>query len=442
MEHLLETINEKKAVLDELGPLKQEDSERLWKKFRLEWNYNSNHIEGNTLTYRETELMLIFEQAPIGVHTVREIEEMTAHDTAVSLIREWADNDSRELAESDIRNLNRILLVRPFWKEAITPDGLPTRRLISIGDYKQHPNSVRLSNGELFHYASPEETRPKMQELMAWYHKESSEVHPVIAAARLHYDFIRIHPFDDGNGRIARLLMNYHLLKQGYPPVVIKSANKNEYLAALQRADVGDLKAFVDYIATQVIWSIDLSISAAKGEEIEEQGDWEKELEVLIKSSQSKENLKEINNELILSRIKDSVEPLYEQLCKIISTRTSPVFQEFKSEAQVNIHGFSRGHNNSLDKILVSAAEQGMLSKITDIIYYFNIIGYKPNPSNANNIHFSLRVFFEPYQYVFEFDNKILIRKNHTQVLSEDERSTIIDSIGKVLVSRIKIIST
>ncbi|MCB0529382.1 MAG: hypothetical protein KDC65_12945, partial [Saprospiraceae bacterium] len=70
------------------------------------------------------------------------------------------------------------------------------------------------------------------------------------------------------------------------------------------------------------------------------------------------------------------------------------------------------------------------------------ILGYKPNPSNANNIQFPLRVFFEPYQYVFEFDNKILIRKNHTQVLSEDERSTIIDSIGKVLVSRIKIIST
>lgn len=84
----------------------------------------------------------------------------------VALIRDWSIDEQRELSEADIRDLNRILLVRPFWKDALTPDGQPTRRLITIGDYKKHPNSVRLANGEMFHYVSPEETPRKMAELV------------------------------------------------------------------------------------------------------------------------------------------------------------------------------------------------------------------------------------------------------------------------------------
>lgn len=286
MKTLLKELDAKKAELAALQPMKPADAERLWKKFRLEWNYNSNHIEGNTLTYQETELMLIFDQAPTGNHTVREIEEMKAHDVAIELVREWAVDKTRELSETDIRNLNRTLLVRPFWNEAMTPDGQLTRRLISIGEYKKHPNSVKLSNGEMFHYVSPEETPLKMDELLTWYRQAAQELHPAIVAAKLHYDFVRIHPFDDGNGRVSRLLMNYHLLRYGFPPVIIKSDDKKNYLAALNRADVGDFEAFAMYVAEQVLWSLELSISAAKGESVEEEGDWEKQVELLRRDAE------------------------------------------------------------------------------------------------------------------------------------------------------------
>jgi Fic family protein len=86
---LLEKIDSLRAELDSLKPLKQVDEERLWKKFRLEWNFNSNHIEGNTLTYGQTELLLIFDKTT-GDHDMREYEEMKAHDVAIKLIQEYA----------------------------------------------------------------------------------------------------------------------------------------------------------------------------------------------------------------------------------------------------------------------------------------------------------------------------------------------------------------
>jgi Fic family protein len=266
LKQVLAEIDLLKAKLDSLLPMKREDEERLWKKFRLEWNYNSNHIEGNTLTYGQTELLLIFDKTT-GDHDMREYEEMKAHDVAIKKVVEYANDKSRDLAEADIRELNKLILVRPFWSDAITTDGQPTRKLIQPGEYKKQPNSVRLQNGEIFHYASPEETPAKMEQLIQWYRQVSTDekIHPVEVAARLHYDFVRIHPFDDSNGRTARLLMNYVLLRAGFPPVVIKTDDKRSYLTALNRADSGDLDSFISYIGKMSLWSLNMSLKAVLG---------------------------------------------------------------------------------------------------------------------------------------------------------------------------------
>src|SRR5450432_2228970 len=115
--------------------------------------------------------------------------------------------------------------------------------MIDIGDYKKYPNSVVLPNGEIFHYTSPEETPIRMGELIDWFRtaEKSGKLHPVELAAQLHYRFVCIHPFDDGNGRLSRLLMNYVLLKNGLPPAIIRSDDKKAYLFALNQADSGDL---------------------------------------------------------------------------------------------------------------------------------------------------------------------------------------------------------
>lgn len=236
--------------LKKLQPLNKELQQKLDKKFRLECNFNSNHIEGNTLTYGETELLLIFDLTK-GNHQLREYEEMKGHDIALRLVYDLAVDLERNLNENFIRQLNKLLLVRPYFKEAITLDGHATRREIEVGVYKSFSNSVRLQNGEIFNYPTPLETPLLMHDLMQWYINNEEEA--IIVAADLHYKFVCIHPFDDGNGRVARLLMNYHLLKNNLPPIVIPSIDKKKYLRALQEADAGYLDSFRTYIANLLL---------------------------------------------------------------------------------------------------------------------------------------------------------------------------------------------
>lgn len=281
MKNTFKTVDALMEKLQSLQPLPVENKKKLEKKFRLEFSFNSNHIEGNTLTFGETELLLIFGKTT-GNHELREYEEMTAHDVAFDLIKEWAGNKEKPLTESDIKNLHHILLVRPFWKEAQTQDGQHTRRLIKVGNYKDQPNNVRLQNGEIFEFASVNDTPILMGELLDWYRQEEHSLHPVTLAAMLHYKFVRIHPFDDGNGRLSRLLMNYVLLQNGFPPVVIKATEKKQYLFALNQADTGDFTSFINFIEEQLIWSLDISLKAARGENIDELEDFDKKM-ILLK---------------------------------------------------------------------------------------------------------------------------------------------------------------
>src|SRR5438034_3211645 len=119
IESSLSTLDTLKAAWIAAQPLSPERDLKLRQKLRLEWNYNSNHIEGNTLTYGETELLLIHDQTT-GNHILREYEEVKGHDVAIIHIQKLAES-SQELTEGDIRNLNKIILKEPFWKEAITP---------------------------------------------------------------------------------------------------------------------------------------------------------------------------------------------------------------------------------------------------------------------------------------------------------------------------------
>jgi Fic family protein len=282
MKNSLNKVDKLANSLQSLLPFDKEVKKKLDKKFRLEFNYNSNHIEGNTLTYSETELLL-YSNETMGYHTLREYEQMKGHDLALNLVEELASNKEAHITESDIKNLNKIILKEAYWKDAITPSGENTKRKINIGEYKKYPNSVRLPNDEMFEYPSPAETPILMHELIDWYRKEETKMHPIKLAAMLHYKFVRIHPFDDGNGRIARLLMNYVLLKSDIPPVIIKSSDKQNYLTFLHLADGGNYELFIDYIARLAIWSLEISIKAANGENIEEDNDLDKQIHLLEK---------------------------------------------------------------------------------------------------------------------------------------------------------------
>lgn len=427
-----------KKQLDELLPMKEEYKRELDKKIRLEFNYNSNHMEGNTLTYQETELLLIFDQSK-GNHEMRELEEMKAHDVAYAMVEEWASDKEHTLKESDIRTLNEIILVRAFWKDALTIDGQPTRRKIKVGQYKEQPNSVQLSNGEMFHYASPAETPIKMGELIQWYRdeEEKQELHPVALAAMLHYRFVCIHPFDDGNGRISRLLMNYVLLKASLPPIVIKSSEKKNYLQALHMADTGDLNFFTDYIAGQQLWSMELYIKAAKGESVDEPGDLDRKLEALKKKLRYTEEVqKEKSDKVVYECIEKSLIPFFMSLGLQLD-RFDSFFRAKDQYYKISFY---------IDKpYQTTRTFSEFVSNVTTIKNYNSFtfrrswMEFRTNTNKA--VVIDVQVNFHPlvYEIICE-DANVKIDKLYHEELSGDEVAKTKEAIGNALYKKIEAI--
>jgi len=282
MDEILQALSLKQQ-LDSLRPIEPEKEARIMQKFRLDWNYHSNNLEGNSLTYGETKALLMFGITAQG-KPLKDHFEVTGHNEAINWVIDVVKGDY-PLTQNFIRELHTLLLKEPYQVDAQTPDGKPTKKWIQVGSYKTLPNHVHTKTGEMFYFATPEETPAKMGDLIAWYNEQidEAEFNPILLAAEFHYKFIRIHPFDDGNGRTARILMNFILMKFGYPPVIIKTEDKANYFAALQLADAGQLQAFLNYIAQNLVHSLNIMIAGANGESIEEPDDIDKEIALLEK---------------------------------------------------------------------------------------------------------------------------------------------------------------
>lgn len=232
-------INKAVAAWKALQPLSEKDRERLSQRFTVDFNYNSNHIEGNTLTYGQTEILLLFGKV-IGEADVRDVQEMAASNVGLKMMKEVAKVKETPLTQSFIRTLHKTLLREDYKVYRDLPGGIQTSYVIHAGQYKTRPNSVITRYGDRFEYASPEETPSLMADLVDWYNQAEQEgkLSPVELAALFHYRYIRIHPFEDGNGRIARLMVNFILSRHDYPMVVIRSRKKSEYLEALHQTDL------------------------------------------------------------------------------------------------------------------------------------------------------------------------------------------------------------
>lgn len=222
-----------------IQPLSERDRERLNRKFTVDFNFNSNHIEGNTLTYGQAELLLLFGKV-VGEAEMKDLEDMKASNVGLKMMQEQALIKEMPLTQNFIRQLHKVLLREDYTVYRELPGGLQTSYVIHAGRYKTRPNSVITRYGDRLEYASPEETPALMADLVDWYNDEEakSRLSPVELAALFHYRYIRIHPFEDGNGRIARLIVNFILARHDYPMIVVRSRSKKDYLEALHQADL------------------------------------------------------------------------------------------------------------------------------------------------------------------------------------------------------------
>lgn len=240
---VLEQINEKKERLDRLRPLPKYTLKSLREKLLLEWTYNSNAIEGNTLTINETKVVL--EGITVGGKTMREHLEVINHRDAISYVEEIVQK-KEPLSEWQIKNLHRLVLKGIDDEYA----GVYRDQQVFISGAKHTPPAPLL-------------IRERMDQLMGWYNTEGIQLHSVVKGAMLHAIFVGIHPFIDGNGRTSRLLLNLELMKDGYPPVVIKVENRLAYYEALDKAHtMQNYDDFIQLVVAEVNDSLDLYLSA------------------------------------------------------------------------------------------------------------------------------------------------------------------------------------
>lgn len=258
-----------------LQPLSERDRDFLSRRFTIDFNYNSNHIEGNTLTYGQTEILLLFGKI-VGEAEVKDVQEMTASNVGLKMMTDEAKLKDIPLTQNFIRQLHHTLLREDYTVYRNLPGGEITSYVIHAGQYKTRPNSVITRYGDRFEYASPEETPALMTDLVNWYNQaeQSGKFTPVELAAIFHYRYIRIHPFEDGNGRIARMMVNYILCRHDFPMIVVRSRKKKAYLEALHKTDltVGatpslgahaskrDIQQFLTYFTNLFVEEVDYNI--------------------------------------------------------------------------------------------------------------------------------------------------------------------------------------
>lgn len=331
----------KKAIeaWQQIQPLSERDRDRLSRRFTVDFNYNSNHIEGNTLTYGQTEILLLFGKV-IGEAELRDVHEMTASNVGLQMMTEEAALKDTPLTQNFIRNLHRTLLREDYKVYRNMSNGVQTDYVIHAGQYKTRPNSVITRYGDRFDYATPEETPGLMADLVDWYNaaEQEGKYTPVELAALFHYRYIRIHPFEDGNGRIARLMVNFILARHDYPMIVVRSRKKNEYLEALHQTDleVGPIPSDGAHAGMQDIRPFLKYFNELVATEVYQ--------DVLFVSERN-ENVWWYDGERIAFR-----SPNYTKILNAMRTQPSLTLKDMQNETGISIAAIQKLLNQLLDK--------------------------------------------------------------------------------------------
>lgn len=246
IEHLdasLDRLTQKKIELDGFRPIPPIVIKSIKETLTLEWTYNSNSIEGNTLTLQETK-MVIEEGFTIKGKSLREHFEAVNHQEAIEYIESLAEPDYT-LKERDILQAHYLVL------QKIEKD--------FAGRYRT--SGVRIS-GANFIPPNALKVTELMTELIQWVHEETEKLHPIVMASVFHHRFVHIHAFFDGNGRTVRLLFNLLLMKAGYPPAIILKNDRKKYYDALNKANEGDYGKLILLVMQAAERSLNIYLNA------------------------------------------------------------------------------------------------------------------------------------------------------------------------------------
>lgn len=208
-------VDNLKKGLDSKRPLPKETLKSLRESINLEWTYNSNGIEGNTLTLRETQVVL--EGITVGGKSIKEHLEAINHEHAILYLDDLVKTEN-PINEWNIKSIHQLIL------KGIDND--------NAGQYRKENVTIKGA----VHVPPDYFQLPELMEKLIINYNTWNKYHPIIKASLLHGELVKIHPFVDDNGRISRLLMNLDLMNSGYLPVIIKKESRLKYYEALDKA--------------------------------------------------------------------------------------------------------------------------------------------------------------------------------------------------------------
>ncbi|MDR1473325.1 MAG: Fic family protein [Lactobacillales bacterium] len=230
-------IDQLKAKMDSFRPLDQVQAKLLWKNYRIEETHSSTWLEGNTLTLDETRVALEM-GITIAQKPIKDYLELIDYSEALDYMKELAVNSEKQVfSERMIREVNYLVYHRT--KRVSEVAGVYRAVPVIVGRYKP---------------PQPFLVKPQMEEFVRWVNDEGQHLHPVQLASEIHQRFVTIHPFINGNGRTARLLLNFQLTKTGFPPIYVKPNEKmrgayNKALYETQKTPDASLEPFNQFIA-------------------------------------------------------------------------------------------------------------------------------------------------------------------------------------------------
>lgn len=248
MNDILALLEEKKLRLDSFRPFPAglEANQREW--FKIELTYTSNAIEGNTLSRAETAL-IVEKGLTVEGKTLSEHLEAVNHASAFDWIMQIVGAKKRDITENIILDLHQLILKKIDDANAGRYRAIPVR---IAGSTVVMPNAMKV----------PE----LMDEFISWLH--NNHRHPVVVAADAHFKLVSIHPFVDGNGRTARLLMNLILMQAGYPPAIVRKEDRRLYINSIEKAQLGGpLSDYYSLIYRSVDRSLDIYLNALENKE-------------------------------------------------------------------------------------------------------------------------------------------------------------------------------
>ena len=240
---LYEKLMRKKKELDRLRPFPKAALRELQKRLEIEFTYNSNAIEGNSLTLQETRLVLEH-GITIKGKSLRDHFEAINHKEAILFVE---DSLKEEISEALIKKLNGLVLDKIYEEEK---GRYRTTNVMILGAIKSPPQAEKVPR--------------MMNNFVEYATKNSDNLNAIEMAAAIHYKLVEIHPFVDGNGRTARLLMNLFLMKHGFPIAIVLKNDRKKYYKTLKDADKGSPNPFVDFIGYCVNRSLNIYLSSFK----------------------------------------------------------------------------------------------------------------------------------------------------------------------------------